>query len=98
MSGHGFSGFGFALFETAIGRCGIVWSERGIVGVQLPEGSERASRSRLARRFPLAREAAPPVHVQRTMADIVALLSGERRELGDATLDHEAVPKFNRRV
>ena len=98
MSGHGFSEFGFALFETAIGYCGIVWSERGIAGVQLPEGSERASRGRLARRFPLAREAAPPAHVQRTMADIVALLAGERRELGEATLDSEAVPEFNRRV
>ncbi len=28
---------GFALFETPIGRCGIAWGERGIVGVQLPE-------------------------------------------------------------
>jgi methylated-DNA-[protein]-cysteine S-methyltransferase len=27
---------GFALFDTAIGRCGIAWGERGIVGLQLP--------------------------------------------------------------
>jgi methylated-DNA-[protein]-cysteine S-methyltransferase len=98
MSGNGFSGFGFAVFETAIGCCGIVWSERGIVGVQLPEGSERATRSRVLRRFPFACAAAPPAHVQRTMADIVALLDGEHRELGHATLDREAVPDFNRRV
>ena len=25
------------LFETAIGACAIVWSARGIAGVQLPE-------------------------------------------------------------
>jgi len=92
------SGSGFALFETAIGCCGIVWSERGIVGVQLPEGSERATRSRVLRRFPSACETAPPAHVQRTMEDIVALLGGERRELGHAALDSEAVPDFNRRV
>jgi methylated-DNA-[protein]-cysteine S-methyltransferase len=66
--------------------------------VQLPEGSERATRSRALRRFPTASEAAPPAHVQRTMEDIVALLGGERRELGHATLDREAVPDFNRRV
>jgi len=32
---------GFTLFDTAIGRCGIAWGERGIVGVQLPESGER---------------------------------------------------------
>jgi methylated-DNA-[protein]-cysteine S-methyltransferase len=89
---------GFALFETAIGACGIVWSERGIVGVQLPEGSERAMRLRLRRRFPAAGEAAPPARVRQTMDDIVALLSGEPRDLRAAVLDSEAVPDFNRRV
>jgi methylated-DNA-[protein]-cysteine S-methyltransferase len=92
------SACGFALFETAIGPCGIAWSERGIVGVQLPEGSARATRSRLLRRFPSAGEAAPPADVQRTIADIVALLGGERRDLGGAVLDSDAVPDFNRRV
>ena len=29
---------GFALFDTAIGRCAIAWSGRGILAVQLPEG------------------------------------------------------------
>jgi len=89
---------GFAFFETAIGFCGIVWSERGIVGVQLPEGSERATRSRVLRRFPRACEAVPPALVQRTIDDIVALLGGERRELGQAILDSDAVSDFNRRV
>jgi methylated-DNA-[protein]-cysteine S-methyltransferase len=103
MSGLGLvsgpvSQLGFAVFETAIGCCGIVWSERGIVGVQLPEDSAGATRSRLLRRFPFACEAAPPAQVQRTMEDIVALLGGEHRELGHATLDREAVPDFNRRV
>jgi methylated-DNA-[protein]-cysteine S-methyltransferase len=89
---------GYALFETAIGRCGIVWSERGIVGVQFPEGSEQATRNRLQRRFPNAREAAAPPSVLRTIEEIVALLSGERRDLKDAVLDCAAVPDFNRRV
>jgi len=37
------SELGFALFETAIGHCGIVWSERGVAGVQLPERNEPAT-------------------------------------------------------
>ena len=89
---------GYALFETAIGRCGIVWSERGIGGVQFPEGSDQATRKRLVRRHPNAHEAAPPEAVRRTIADIAALLAGERRDLGDAVLDWAAVPDFNRRV
>jgi len=36
--------------------------------------------------------------VRRTIADIAALLAGERRDLGDAVLDWAAVPDFNRRV
>jgi methylated-DNA-[protein]-cysteine S-methyltransferase len=88
----------YALFETAIGRCGIVWSERGIVGVQFPEGSEQATRNRLARRFTDAREAAAPETVQRTIDEIIALLRGEPRDLHDAVLDSSAVPEFNREV
>jgi len=88
----------FVLFETAIGWCGIAWSERGIVGVQLPQGGAPATRSRLLRRFPSAREAVPPAPVQHTIADIVALLGGERRDLSRAILDTEGVADFNRRV
>ncbi len=88
----------FALFDTAIGRCGIVWNERGITGVQLPETNEHATRSRLVRRFPAAREAAPDQNVRRTIDDIVALLDGERKDLRDVALDYAGVPDFDRRV
>ena len=98
MSEHGSSALGYALFETAIGRCGIVWSARGIVGVQFPERGEQATRNRLLRRFPNACETMPPQAVQHTIEDIVALLAGERRDLSAAVLDCEAVPDFNRRV
>jgi methylated-DNA-[protein]-cysteine S-methyltransferase len=90
--------FGFALFETAVGRCGIVWSSRGIVGVQLPEGSERATRNRVSRRFAAARETAPPAEVQCAIEDIVALISGEPRDLRYVRIDSENVPDWHRRV
>jgi methylated-DNA-[protein]-cysteine S-methyltransferase len=88
----------FALFETAIGCCGIVWSERGTAGVQLPERSEAATRNRLLRRFPAACDGAPPAEVRRVIDDIVALLGGERRDLNHVTIDIAAVPEFHRRV
>jgi methylated-DNA-[protein]-cysteine S-methyltransferase len=88
----------FALFKTAIGRCGIVWSERGIVGVQLPERSEAATCNRLRRRFRAAAEAAPPADVQHVIDNIVALLGGERRDLRGVTIDIGAAPEFHQRV
>ena len=88
----------FALFETAIGHCGIVWSERGVAGMQLPERSEQATRNRILRRFAGAREAAPPEVVQRAITDIVVLLSGEPRDLTHVTIDTDGMADFNRRL
>src|SRR6516165_9991116 len=88
----------FALFETAIGCCGIVWSERGIAGVQLPERSKAATRNRLLRRFPMARDGAPPPEVKRAIDDITALVGGERRDLNHLTIDVGAAPELHRRV
>jgi methylated-DNA-[protein]-cysteine S-methyltransferase len=89
---------GFALFETAIGWCAIAWGGRGLRGVQLPEGSELETRTRMRRRFPGAREGAPPAEVQRVVDGIVALLRGETSDLSGAALDMDGVPPFHRRV
>jgi methylated-DNA-[protein]-cysteine S-methyltransferase len=88
----------FTLFDTAIGRCVIAWSERGIVGVQLPERHDDAMRARLLRRHPGAREAAPPEKVARAIEGIVAVVAGEPRDLANVVLDLSGVPEFNRRV
>lgn len=88
----------FALFDTAIGHCGIVWSARGTAGVELPQKSVQATRSRLLRRFAAAREAPPPPEVQRAIEGIVGLLRGEPVELSGVTLDDGGVPEFNRSV
>jgi methylated-DNA-[protein]-cysteine S-methyltransferase len=89
---------GFALFESAVGRCGIAWNARGIAGVQLPERTGGATRARLQRRYPDAAEAAPPAEVQRVIAGIVALLDGEARDFSDVALDMADIPEFNQRV
>jgi methylated-DNA-[protein]-cysteine S-methyltransferase len=92
------SELGFALFDTALGCCGVVWSERGIAGVHLPERTESATRSRVVGRFPSAREVPPSASARRAIDGIVALLGGEPRDLGDVTIDLQDVPDFNRRV
>jgi methylated-DNA-[protein]-cysteine S-methyltransferase len=88
----------FALFDTAVGHCGIAWSARGVLGVQLPELSETATRTRLQRRYPDARETPPSGNVQETIDDIVGLLDGNARDLSAVVLDMQGVPQFNQRV
>jgi len=88
----------FTLFQAAIGYCAIVWSGRGIAGVQIAEKSEQSARNHVVRRYPGAREASPPPNVQGVIADVVALLNGEPKELSHITLDLDGVPDFNRRV
>lgn len=88
----------FALFETTIGTCGIVWTARGICGVQLPEKDAVATRARVHRRHPTAVEADPSDEARRAIDGIVALLSGEKRDLTGIAIDDQSQAEFNKRV
>ena len=88
----------YTLFETAIGACGIVWTGRGVCGMQLPEKDAAATRGRVQRRHPTAIEASPPPAIRRAIDGIVALLAGEKRDLGDIAIDDARQSDFNRRV
>src|SRR5260370_3295815 len=89
---------GFAVFETPIGACGVAWSSRGIVGLQLPEATAERTRARLRRRWTGAAETPPPPDVQRAIDQVLALLGGEAVDLGDIAPDLPAAPDFPRTV
>jgi len=89
---------GFILFDTAIGTCGLVWGDGGIVGAQLPEGSAAAARARIARRFPEAVEGAPPPTIRATVDAVIRLIAGEPVDLSKAPLDLAGLPDLHRRV
>lgn len=88
----------FSMFETTIGAGGIAWGDDGITGVQLPEPEAAQVRARLRRRFPDAREVAPPPAIGAVIERISALLRGEAADLSDVPLDTARVPEFARRV
>jgi methylated-DNA-[protein]-cysteine S-methyltransferase len=88
----------YALFDTPIGPCAIAWGEGGIVGLQLPEKSERSARERLLRRHTEAEEATPTAEVQRAIEAIIALLSGEAVDLSFVELDLGGIGDLERRV
>ena len=92
------AGRGYAVFDTAIGRCGVVWGDAGISGVQLPEAREIETRRRLYRSFPDARELRPPETVEAMIEGIVAALRGENQDFSDAMLDMSGISKFNQSV
>lgn len=88
----------FAVFDTAIGWCGIAWSDKGIAGVQLPAADEEATRTRMRRKCHSASDATPPATVQHTIDGIVALLGGKAIDFAGVMLDMDGVPEFHRRV
>ena len=92
------AGLGYAIFDTGIGRCGIAWSDLGIIGVQLPEAREIDTRRRLYQLYPDARELQPPLNTEIAIEGIVALLRGADSDLSDVTLDMTGIPYFNERV
>jgi methylated-DNA-[protein]-cysteine S-methyltransferase len=89
---------GLALFETDIGRCGVAWGDRGLLGVQLPEATDARTLSRLAQKAPGAREAAMPDGIRQACDAMTELLRGEARDLAFIAVDMEQVPAFNRSV
>jgi methylated-DNA-[protein]-cysteine S-methyltransferase len=88
----------FALFDTAIGVCGIEWGPRGINGVQLPMGNADKTEARIRQRRGDIVEAEPTEEVKHAIAEIVELLSGKPNDLADIALDLDDVPAFNRSV
>lgn len=93
---------GLLCFDTALGRCALVWSGAGILGSQLPEENARATRERMRQRFPLAQDKQmPPPFVQQAVLGVQRLLAGQtadHRELLAVPLDDQALPVFERCV
>jgi methylated-DNA-[protein]-cysteine S-methyltransferase len=78
-------------FETALGTCGVRWSELGIAEVVMPRA--RAPRATFA-----ADASGAPDAVCAAIDGIVGLLAGERCDLRAIVLDERDVDSFRRRV
>lgn len=77
--------------STAIGDCGLAWSDRGLTDVWLPRDPAIAAAPRIEDRT-------VPAFVQAAAAGIRALLEGERVDLRELPLDDAALEDFPRRV
>ncbi|MFC7500398.1 methylated-DNA--[protein]-cysteine S-methyltransferase [Enterovirga sp. GCM10030262] len=95
MAGHAPA---FALFDTPIGRCAIVWRGSAVIGVCLPEASDSELRQRIGRRFPTGSEGEPPATIAAAIDAIQGLLSGGRADLGFIEVDLSRAAPFERQV
>jgi methylated-DNA-[protein]-cysteine S-methyltransferase len=90
---------GCCVFETAIGTCGIAWTDVALAAVQLPEPTRERTLARLGRGgLGEVPEAEPPAFVQQAITRIQRLLGGERDDLRDLPLDLGEVPPFHQQV
>jgi methylated-DNA-[protein]-cysteine S-methyltransferase len=78
-------------FETAIGTCGLRWSDAGITDVLMPGDRALAGE-------PDRRTVEAPETVRRTIDGIASLLGGERTDLCWVTLDESSLDPFPRAV
>lgn len=90
---------GHALFNTAIGVCGIAWGPLGVLAVQLPEADSASTRERLLKGLTPPPEDAPPPSVQAAIEGVQALLEGHaHRNLCEIALDMTRLTPFQREV
>jgi methylated-DNA-[protein]-cysteine S-methyltransferase len=86
----------YTLFDTAIGACGVAWSERGLTRVQLPESDRESTERRL--RKDGATVAVPPPAIAAVIEELRRYFAGERTGFAAAALDLSAAHPFDRRV
>jgi methylated-DNA-[protein]-cysteine S-methyltransferase len=87
---------GYRLIETAIGTCGIAWSEQGVTRLQLAERDSRATERGLRRDSEIA--AQPPPEVERLVVQLQRYCAGEPVAFESALLDLGGVSAFHRRI
>jgi methylated-DNA-[protein]-cysteine S-methyltransferase len=92
------NGLAFVSFDTAIGRCAVVWGLRGIKRVQLPMPSDRQTQARIRQLHGDIAEAPPTVAVHHAINGMVALLSGTPTDFHEIVLDLEGIPALHRSV
>ncbi len=88
----------YALFDTAVGDCALIWKGRLIVRLLLPAGDDARQRLAVARAAPDAREEIAPTEIAKVMSDIAALCRGEPQDFKSAPLDRAQIEPFAARV
>jgi methylated-DNA-[protein]-cysteine S-methyltransferase len=87
----------YCLFDTAIGACGVAWSQRGVTRLQLPEVDASATERRLSARAAKASKAAP-AEIGQLVADVQTYMTGRRVDFDSVAIDLSNVEPFELKV
>ncbi|QYO75142.1 methylated-DNA--[protein]-cysteine S-methyltransferase [Devosia salina] len=85
-----------ALFDTALGRFGLGWTERGLARALLPGDDDAAMLERLTRAG--GTQAEPSRAIAALMDRIEDYAEGEAIDFSDVSIDLSGVPDFHRRA
>jgi methylated-DNA-[protein]-cysteine S-methyltransferase len=88
----------YAVFDSAIGTCGVAWSDAGVTRFQLPEASPEATEKRLQGSPDGPSRQAPPPAVAHAIADLQRYFAGKKVDFTVVEVDLEGVPPFYVRV
>ena len=89
---------GYALFDTALGRCALAWGAAGLRAVQLPEVDDAATVARLLRASGPCDAELPTAEAAAAIRGIQALLQGQPLDLRELRLDMAHLSEFHQRV
>lgn len=88
----------YALFDTAVGRCAVLWRDRRLTGVLLPAADEAAMRKAIARRNAQADAGPPPDFVKDAIDAVARRCGGEDISIDLSMLDRDRIDPFANRV
>jgi methylated-DNA-[protein]-cysteine S-methyltransferase len=88
----------FCLFDTAVGRCALIWRGDRLIRVMLPAHDDEAMRAAIRRRAGDARQAPPPPFVETIIDAIMRLCAGEAVSFPGAPLDRTRIEQLANRI
>ena len=88
----------FAMFDTAIGVCGMTGARAASPACNCRWAARRRRATASSQRNGDIPEGTPPAEVQHAIEGMIELLAGKPNALADIVLDLDGVPEFNRGV
>lgn len=92
------TGESYLLLETPIGQCGLAWSERGLVRLQLPDTSREATERRIASRNRTRATVPLPARLAADVDLLRAYFAGAAVDLCPIVVDLGHCPDFHREI
>lgn len=86
--------YGYIVFPTALGHCGLAWAERGIARLQLPSADAGETEKLIQKRLPSSSIAVPDTRAREAIAMVTRYFDGEEIDFTPVELDLAGQERF----